>query len=88
MKHEIEFGMTYEDKISGFRGVATQIKYCFTGYKKVLLCPKVDDKNTLFESTWFDLERLKQVGKDKVSFGFRKPTENKLNHFDASYKAA
>jgi hypothetical protein len=55
-----QLGKTYEDKITGFRGVATgQVRY-LTGCNQVLLVPRIKDDGTVAESKWFDEQRLRE----------------------------
>lgn len=59
-------GFTFKDHITGFQGVAIGICYYLTGCTQILLTPK-GEKNLKTESHWFDIDRLKQVGKDRLT---------------------
>lgn len=51
-------GHTCKDKVSGFVGVCTGVVDYLTGCSQALLSPKADEKNSVGESKWFDLQRL------------------------------
>lgn len=57
VQEDIILGGTYKDVITGFTGVATGLCYYLTGCNQVLLASKVN------EPKWFDVQRLKRVGK-------------------------
>lgn len=56
--HEIVLGMTFKDRITGFRGVATGFVRYLTGCNQALLAPTVDATGAMRESAWFDVQRL------------------------------
>ena len=58
---KIELGSTYEDRISGFRGVAVGFCAYLTGCNQALLQPKSDDNAKRPDSEWFDEQRLSAV---------------------------
>ena len=53
-----KLGHTYEDKITGFKGIA--IGHCeyLTGCNQTLLSSKCNDNKKSSESNWFDDQRL------------------------------
>ncbi len=60
----MQLGATYEDKISGFKGIATGHCRYLTGCNQTLLSPKCDEKGALQDGRWFDDQRLVKVGTD------------------------
>lgn len=52
-----QLGATYEDRITGFRGVATGYVQYITGCNQLLLAPRSAD-GTMKESQWVDEQRL------------------------------
>lgn len=51
-------GLTFRDKITGFRGVATgQVEY-LTGCNQVLLAPPIGSDGKPQDAHWFDVQRL------------------------------
>ncbi|MDK4727432.1 hypothetical protein [Rhizobium phaseoli] len=52
-----QLGATYEDRITGFRGVATGYVQYITGCNQVLLAPRSTD-GSLKSSEWIDEQRL------------------------------
>jgi len=63
---EIELGMKYKDKITGFTGVATGICSYITGCDQVLLQASCK-KNDKAEAVWFDDMRLVHVKAKKLN---------------------
>lgn len=63
-RKEIMFklGATYEDKITGFRGIATGHVRYMTGCNQVLLQPRVGGDGKKIEPEWFDEQRLDDLG--------------------------
>lgn len=51
-------GKTFEDKITGFKGVAVGYVIYLSGCNQVLLSPRVDEKGKLDDSRWIDEQRL------------------------------
>lgn len=58
-------GATYQDKITGFEGVATGYVQYITGCNQVLLAPKATD-GVMKESQWIDEQRLEIVPTARV----------------------
>lgn len=52
-----KLGATYEDRITGFRGVATGYVQYITGCNQVLLAPRSTDGG-MKDSQWIDEQRL------------------------------
>lgn len=75
----IKLGGKYKDKITGFEGVATGYVQYLSDCNQVLLAPRVGEDGGFFESQWFDIQRLDQVGGDVIEMdngdtpGFDKP---------------
>lgn len=61
-----QLGRKYRDRITGFTGVATGYVTYITGCNQVLLAPTVGQDGTLRDSSWFDEQRLEQVGSELV----------------------
>ena len=59
MNPEIRLGMTVEDVVSGFTGVATAFLVYIYGCHQVEVVPPVDSKGKKPGSVWFDVSRLK-----------------------------
>ena len=51
-------GKTFEDKITGVKGVAVGYVVYISGCNQVLLTPRVDEKGDHRSSHWFDEQRL------------------------------
>ena len=60
MTNVFKLGLTYKDKITGFRGVATGHVRYITGCNQVLLAPPVDDGKAR-DPAWFDEQRCELV---------------------------
>lgn len=69
----IEFGLTYQDKITGFKGVATGECGYISGCNQVLLAPKVEKDGTFKKSTWFDVQRVEKIKSKKIVLGNKDP---------------
>jgi len=54
---KIKLGTTYEDRITGFVGVATGFVEYISGCKQVLLAPTAKD-GEFKEPQWFDAQRV------------------------------
>ena len=54
----IELGKSYQDKITGFKGVATGYCSYISGCNQVLLAPKVSSDGSFKEGQWIDEQRL------------------------------
>lgn len=57
----IELGCLYEDRITGFRGVATGHVDYISGCNQVLLTPRIGDNQGQNEATWFDIQRVRRI---------------------------
>ena len=57
----IELGVTYMDRITGFRGVATGRVAYISGCNQALLTPRVKEDGAFMEAQWFDEQRLEIV---------------------------
>ncbi len=57
-------GYTYEDKITGFRGVCTGYVEYISGCNQLLLTPKVGDDGKMVGGSWVDEQRLVLAGND------------------------
>lgn len=53
-----KLGLTYTDKITGFKGVAVGHVRYLSGCNQALLAPKVGESGALVSSEWFDEQRL------------------------------
>ena len=60
----IDLGRTYQDVVTGFRGVAIGHVRYLPGCNQALLTPKVGDDGRLIESQWFDDQQLRLEGDD------------------------
>ena len=59
----IILGATYEDKVTGFAGVATGHVQYITGCGQVLIQPKAKETgSSVPDSHWIDETRLEQLG--------------------------
>ncbi len=64
---KITMGKTYEDGITGFKGVCTGIAQYLTGCTQMLLVPKAKEKGSDYqEGHRFDWTRLKMLATPKV----------------------
>ena len=61
----IELGMKVKDKVSGFQGIVTGVASYLTGCDRAC----VESETAPDKSFWIDFPRLRQVGKDIMSFG-------------------
>ena len=59
-------GLSYVDKLTGFRGVAIGHCVYLTGCSQTLLQPQGADSMTKPEPQWFDDQRLDVMGVDRV----------------------
>lgn len=55
---EFKLGYTYEDRITGFSGVATGLVRYISGCNQVYLTPRVDSDGKPRDGAWFDEQRL------------------------------
>jgi hypothetical protein len=58
----IQLGASYQDKITGFTGVATGYVKYITGCNQALLVPRAKDDGSLTGAEWFDEQRLVKFG--------------------------
>lgn len=58
MAMKIKLGATYQDLITGFKGVAVGRCEYLTGCNQVLLVPKVKEDGSAGESSWYDEQRM------------------------------
>lgn len=63
---QIDLGVTVKDKITGFKGVVTGYVRYITGCDQVLVVPQVK-AGANAEARWFDVQRVEQVGKSKIT---------------------
>jgi hypothetical protein len=69
---KIELGKKYQDKFTGFVGVATaRIEYV-TGCTQFLLTPHVDKDGKKVDGEWFDEIRIGNVGEDESDVSLKK----------------
>ena len=60
-------GCTFEDKITGFKGIAVGFTEYISGCNQVLLSPRVDKEGKHQSGCWFDEQRLiKNLRVDKI----------------------
>jgi len=64
--HYVYLGWSWEDKVTGFQGVAVGFAAYLSGCAQVLLSPKVKDDGTQIDPQWFDVQRLEKLGNDRV----------------------
>lgn len=62
----INLGNTYQDKITGFQGVATGHVHYLTGCNQVLLAPKAISEFGK-EPAWFDEQRLELLDAPRIT---------------------
>lgn len=76
---KIKLGKEYEDKITGFKGIATGICEYISGCNQVLLSPRVDSSGNKVEGHWIDEQRLISISNGILELdnsktpGFDKP---------------
>jgi hypothetical protein len=63
----IVLGKTYQDRITGFKGVATGYVQYITGCNQTLLAPRVDDNGGMRDSQWFDEQRCELIDSDQIT---------------------
>jgi hypothetical protein len=56
-----ELGKKYEDRITGFSGIAIGRVVYITGCNQVLIAPPISADGALRDSAWFDEQRLKTL---------------------------
>ena len=57
----IQFGRTYSDVVTGFRGIAIGYTSYISGCAQVLLQPKCGKDGKRVEGEWFDEQRMREV---------------------------
>jgi len=60
---EIILGCEAKDKITGFQGIVTGRSTYLYGCDNILLSPKIGKDNSYKEGQWFDLARIRYIGK-------------------------
>ncbi len=60
-------GAKYQDKITGFEGIAIGLVTYISGCKQVLLAPKVGNDGKRMDAEWFDEQRVEIVGTDVIT---------------------
>ncbi len=63
----MELGIEVEDVITGFKGTVMGYVQYLSGCHQALVAPRVDKKGELRESHWFDEQRLKRIGKKRIT---------------------
>ena len=63
---KVELGKTYEDIITGFKGVATGFCEYISGCNQALLVPKVKKDGSKVDGSWYDVQRLIEVDASQV----------------------
>ena len=58
--NSLVLGASYEDAVTGYKGVAVGHARYLTGCSQVLLMPRVDAKGERRDGEWFDIQRLKR----------------------------
>lgn len=59
---KVNMGDYVTDKITGFSGIVTGMASYISGCTQCLIAPKVNEKNELPDTQWFDIERLEKIG--------------------------
>lgn len=55
---QVVLGGTYQDRVTGFKGICTGICDYISGCSQALLNPRVGKDGAIKESCWFDVQRL------------------------------
>ncbi len=63
---KVELGRWYQDKVTGFAGVAVSRTTYLTGCARIVLQPAVGDDGKWHDSQWFDEPMLELQGSLKV----------------------
>lgn len=66
MPNHITIGKKYQDRITGFQGVATGYVQYITGCNQALLAPTVNADGAMRDSQWFDVQRLEVLPGDGI----------------------
>lgn len=61
-----ELGDEVECRITGFKGIVTNISRCLTGCDRLVIQPPVDKDMKHADSLWFDVTAVKILTKGKV----------------------
>jgi hypothetical protein len=60
-------GHVVKDKVTKFKGTATSVCFDLYGCIQVSVCSEANPKKgRAAETKWFDIDRLKQVGKERT----------------------
>ncbi len=65
-KHLNLLGLPAMDKVTGFRGIVSSISFDLYGCVQGIITSRVGQDGKYGESRWFDINRLKIVGKEPV----------------------
>ena len=63
---KFELGIKAKDTVTGFEGTITGFCKYLTGCDQFLLSPTVDKEGKHVDGKWYDVNRIKQVGKEKI----------------------
>lgn len=58
IEHINLLGLPAEDKVTGFKGVVTNVAFDLYGCVQAVVSPRIDDKGEIPEGKWFDITRL------------------------------
>ena len=83
-KHLDILGLRVEDKVTGFKGVATSVSFDLYGCIQVVIRPGLDKDGKPMEAQWFDIARLKITSKKPVM----KPPVWDMRVLDAQVQSA
>jgi len=78
-------GLTYKDKITGAKGIATGYVQYITGCNQVLLAHECEKESNKILTTWIDESRLEQVGNKEIFLDEKKV--KKTSGFDTAAPA-
>ena len=56
-------GQQMEDRVTGFKGMVDSVSFDVYGCVQATLRPRVDKDGNVPDGNWFDVKRLKKVGK-------------------------
>lgn len=65
-EHLAWLGFRVQDKITGFKGVATSVSFDLYGCMQVLINPGLQKDDKLGDQMWFDASRLQVLAKKPV----------------------
>lgn len=63
----VQLGASYQDRVTGFKGIAVGRVEYLTGCNQVLLVPKVGADGAHRDSHWFDEQRVERDGTELVT---------------------